>query len=225
MPVQDPYKVLGVSPNASEEEVKAAYRELAKKYHPDNYADSPLADLANEKMQEINEAYDMITRRFRSGGQQQGSAYGQGGYQQSTYGQGGYQQNGYSQSSSAFADVRRMIQQGRITDAEELLDGTPMQARDAEWYFLKGNIYFQRGWLDDALNHFSTACRLSPNNPEYRAAMNRMMWQRQGNFGSPNGGYRTSGSAGGCSGCDMCSGLLCADCCCECMGGDLISCC
>ncbi|MDD6032384.1 MAG: tetratricopeptide repeat protein, partial [Oscillospiraceae bacterium] len=116
-------------------------------------------------------------------------------------------------------------QQGRITDAEELLDGTPMQARDAEWYFLKGNIYFQRGWLDDALNHFSTACRLSPNNPEYRAAMNRMMWQRQGNFGSPNGGYRTSGSTGGCSGCDMCSGLLCADCCCECMGGDLISCC
>lgn len=225
MPVQDPYKVLGVSPNASEEEVKAAYRELAKKYHPDNYADSPLADLANEKMQEINEAYDMITRRFRSGGQQQGSAYGQGGYQQSTYGQGSYQQSGYSQSSSAFADVRRMIQQGRITDAEELLDGTPMQARDAEWYFLKGNIYFQRGWLDDALNHFSTACRLSPNNPEYRAAMNRMMWQRQGNFGSPNGGYRTSGSAGGCSGCDMCSGLLCADCCCECMGGDLISCC
>ena len=132
MPVQDPYKVLGVSPNASEEEVKAAYRELAKKYHPDNYADSPLADLANEKMQEINEAYDMITRRFRSGGQQQGSAYGQGGYQQSTYGQGSYQQSGYSQSSSAFADVRRMIQQGRITDAEELLDGTPMQARDAE---------------------------------------------------------------------------------------------
>ena len=225
MPVQDPYKVLGVSPNASEEEVKAAYRDLAKKYHPDNYADSPLADLANEKMQEINEAYDMITRRFRSGGQQQSSAYGQGGYQQSGYGQGNYQQSGYSQSSSTFADVRRMIQQGRITDAEELLDGTPMQARDAEWYFLKGNIYFQRGWLDDALNHFSTACRLSPNNPEYRAAMNRMMWQRQGNFGSPNGGYRTSSSTGGCSGCDMCSSLLCADCCCECMGGDLISCC
>ena len=59
MPVQDPYKVLGVSPDASEEELKAAYRELAKKYHPDNYADSPLADLANEKMQEVNEAYDM----------------------------------------------------------------------------------------------------------------------------------------------------------------------
>lgn len=214
MPVQDPYKVLGVTPNASEEEVKAAYRELAKKYHPDNYADSPLADLANEKMQEINEAYDMIIKRLRSGG----NAGQSGGY----YQQGGYQSG---QSGSAFADVRRMIQQGRITDAEELLDGTPMQSRDAEWYFLKGNVYYQRGWLDDALNNFSTACRLSPNNPEYRAAMNRMMWQRQGNFGSQNGGYRTSGNVGGCSACDMCSSLLCADCCCECMGGDLIPCC
>lgn len=219
MPVQDPYKVLGISPNASEEEVKAAYRELAKKYHPDNYADSPLADLANEKMQEINEAYDMIIKRLRSGtGAQSGGYQQQGGY---------YQQSGQQayQTGSAFADVRRMIQQGRITDAEELLDGTPMQSRDAEWYFLKGNVYYQRGWLDDALNNFSTACRLSPNNPEYRAAMNRMMWQRQGNFGSPTGGYRTTGSAGGCSTCDMCSGLICADCCCECMGGDLISCC
>ena len=56
----DPYKVLGVSPNASDDEIKAAYRQLAKKYHPDNYANNPLADLAEEKMREINEAYDMI---------------------------------------------------------------------------------------------------------------------------------------------------------------------
>lgn len=56
----DPYKVLGVSPNASDDEIKAAYRQLAKKYHPDNYANNPLADLAEEKMREINKAYDMI---------------------------------------------------------------------------------------------------------------------------------------------------------------------
>ena len=54
----DPYKVLGVSPSATDEEIKDAYRQLAKKYHPDQYSDSPLKDLADEKMKEINEAYD-----------------------------------------------------------------------------------------------------------------------------------------------------------------------
>ena len=63
----DPYKVLGISPNASDDEVKKAYRELARKYHPDNYVNNPLADLAQEKMKEINEAYDMITKQRSSG--------------------------------------------------------------------------------------------------------------------------------------------------------------
>ena len=59
----DPYQVLNVSPDASDEEVKKAYRELARKYHPDNYHDNPLADLAQEKMKEINAAYDAIQRQ------------------------------------------------------------------------------------------------------------------------------------------------------------------
>ncbi len=216
MAVTDPYKVLGVSPNASEEEVKSAYRQLAKKYHPDNYADSPLADLANEKMQEINEAYDMVINRIRAGGAQQGSAGG-------AY---GYGQQNAAGASSRQSDIRRLIQQNRLVEAEELLDGIPVRNRDGEWYFLKGSIFFQRGWLDDAMNHFSTACRLSPNNPEYRAAMNRMMWQQQGNMGSPNGSYRTNNDMNGMNtACNCCGNLICADCCCECMGGDLIACC
>ena len=72
----DPYTVLGVKPDASDEEVKRAYRELARKYHPDNYQNNPLADLAEEKMKEINEAYDQITKQ-RAGG---GSSGGYGGY-------------------------------------------------------------------------------------------------------------------------------------------------
>ena len=61
--MSDPYQVLGVSPSASDEEIKRAYRELVKKYHPDNYNDNPLADLAEAKMKEINEAYDTIKQR------------------------------------------------------------------------------------------------------------------------------------------------------------------
>ena len=65
--MNEPYSVLGVDSNASDEEIKRAYRELARKYHPDNYQNNPLADLAEEKMKEINEAYDAINK-MRSGG-------------------------------------------------------------------------------------------------------------------------------------------------------------
>lgn len=68
MSVNDPYKVLEISPEATDEEVKTAYREMARKYHPDNYANNPLSDLAQEKMQEINEAYDTIIRMRKQGG-------------------------------------------------------------------------------------------------------------------------------------------------------------
>ena len=218
--MSDPYKVLGVSPTATDDEVKAAYRELAKKYHPDNYADSPLADLAGEKMKEVNEAYDEVMaqrRRRAQGGASQGGASQSGGYQ------GGYQGGGYGygSSSSSFYDVRSLIMNGRIADAEQILNGVPADGRSAEWFFLKGTVLYKRDWLDEAYNHFVRASQMEPGNMEYRSAMNQVMNQRNGGYG----GYNPNGQMGGCTACDVCNGLICADCCCECMGGDLISCC
>ena len=198
--MKDPYQVLGVSQNATDDEVKNAYRELAKKYHPDNYSDNPLSDLAQEKMQEINEAYDAIIRMRRNGQNHQRA--------------GGYHTGG----SSRYGDIRHLIQLGRTIDAEMLLDGIPAPSRDAEWYFLKGSVLYRKGWLDEAYDHFATAARMEPNNGEYQAAYRRLEQQRR------TGGYRTVGG-GGCNSCDVCQGLICADCCCECMGSDLISCC
>jgi len=193
--MNDPYKVLGISPDATDDQVKAAYREMARKYHPDQYGDNPLSDLAQEKMQEINEAYDTIVKMRKEGGQS------------------------HQSRSGRYGDIRRMITEGRIEDADTLLNGIPAVTRDAEWHFLKGSVLYKRGWLEDAYQHFSTACRMDPTNAEYRAAFNQMSRGRQ------TGTYTTTPTSGGCSACDVCNTLICADCCCECMGGDLISCC
>ncbi len=79
--MNDPYSVLEISPNASTEEVKRAYRELARKYHPDNYQNNPLADLAEAKMKEINEAYDTIMRMREGGGRARSTGPSSGSYQ------------------------------------------------------------------------------------------------------------------------------------------------
>lgn len=205
--MKDPYQVLGVSKNATDDEIKNAYRELARKYHPDNYTDNPLSDLAGEKMKEINDAYDTILNSRRgASSKNSGNAYG------------GY--NG-SYSGTNFPEVRNLINQGRLEQAQEILDGVPPQNRDAEWYFLNGTVLYRRGWFDQAYTSFSTACRMNPQNPEYRNAMNNARRQS----GTQYNPYRSYGTANECTTCDICNGLICADCCCECMGGDLIPCC
>ncbi len=201
----DPYKVLGVSPNATDEEIKSAYRDLARKYHPDRYIDNPLADLASEKMKEINEAYDQIQRlRRATGSTGQSTQYRQ--YQQ---------QPGNSQ----FADIRRLIYSNRITEAEELLDGVPTSRRDGEWYFLKGSIFYSRGWLEEAYKYFMQANTMDPTNAEYQAALNQMAWQRRtGNPGSPYGSGPVIATYDCCDPCNLCAGVMCANCCCDCTG-------
>jgi tetratricopeptide (TPR) repeat protein len=190
--MNDPYSVLGVSPGASDEEVKKAYRELAKKYHPDNYHNNPLADLAQEKMKEINEAYDTITRGASNGN-------GSGGYRTSSSG-----------GSAEFTQVRAAINAGNLTLAESMLQNSAV--RNAEWNFLMGSVCYRKGWLDEAVRYYSTAVNMDPNNGEYRQALAYMQ--------SGGAAYRPSGydapSTGGCDACDICTALACANMCCRC---------
>ena len=199
--MNDPYSVLGVSPNASDEEIKKAYRELARKYHPDNYQNNPLADLAEEKMKEINEAYETITKQ-RSGG---GGSYQRpsGGYGGQSYG-GGYQYS-HQQSGSAnptYARIRNLINSGDLGTAERLLNEVPQ--KNGEWYFLSGSIAYRKGWLDEAMQNYSLACQMDPGNMEYRQALSMM--QR-------GGGYRPYGGAA-VDGMDCCTTMLCLNCLC-----------
>ena len=209
----DPYKALGVNRSATDEEIKEAYRKLAKKYHPDQYSESPLKDLADEKMKEINEAYDAIVNERKNPQRSNNQWSG---------GNAGY--NSVNQNASSdFNDVRNFIMTGRIADAEQILNGIPIDRRNAEWYFLKGSVLYRRGWVEEAKDHFTRACQMDPSNAEYAAAYNQAVNQRSGTYGGYN--PNMNANAGGCNSCDACTGLLCADCCCECMGGDLIRCC
>lgn len=207
--MRDPYEVLGLPRSATQEQVKAAYRELAKKYHPDRFIDSPLAENANKKMQEINEAYDAIISGNRSSSSYSGPGYS-GHYSHSTYNQ-----------------VRAFMQQNRLQDAEELLERMEPGIRDAQWYYLKGQINYKRGWTDQAYSYFSMAYKMDPSNAEYRNAFENMNMQRSGGFrtANPRNNHTSNATCCGCDGCEICQGLICADCCCECMGGDLIPCC
>lgn len=207
----NPYEVLGVSPTASDEEIKKAYRKLAKQYHPDNYTDNPLKDLAAEKMKAVNDAYDTIQKQRASGGQ----AGSQSGY----YGGYGHTQQNTNSGETVFTRIRRLINAGRINEAETLLNG--ISDRTAEWHFLMSLVYYRKGWLQDARSEINLACQMDPYNREYRSFQQRMS---SGSYSSPYSGMNTNTSSG-CSACDICQGLLCADCCCECMGGDCIACC
>ena len=173
--MRDPYQVLGVPSTATDEEVKKAYRDLARKYHPDNYHDNPLADLAQERMKEINEAYEAVQsqrKAQRSGGYSaSGTGYGTGyGGYQSAY-QGGYQ------GGSRYQRVRMAISSGDLNLAEELLNA--QTDHDAEWNFLKGAICYRRGWLDEARQYYQTAVTMAPDNPEYQRCglPARWLWQ------------------------------------------------
>ena len=231
--MNNPYKILGVSPEADDETIKKAYREMARKYHPDRYSDSDLADLAGEKMKEINAAYEEILR-LREGGAATGNMGFEGdaagdtargkargtydGSQRTNMGGGtNYHSQNYSaEAKSKFTLIRNCINQGNVTEAERLLEEIDTADRGAEWVFLLGCIQLHKGFYVDAQRSFETAYRMEPTNNEYWQFKEKMH-QKANGFG---GGYHTAGG-----GCDWCTTLICADCCCECCGGDIIRCC
>ncbi len=187
----DPYKILGVSPDASDEEVKRAYRRLAKKYHPDlNPGDAEAA----RKMQEVNDAYERIKnpqKASQSGPYGNANPYGNtGGYGYDPFGGfGGYQQRTYREQTgdqyqqSAYQYIRF----GRYQEALNVLQNCVQ--RDARWYYLSALANDGLGNEVTALEHIRRAVSMEPDNPEYLSALNQIEHggasyrQQAGNFG------------------------------------------
>jgi molecular chaperone DnaJ len=208
----NPYEVLGIKEGASEEEIKRAYRDLVRKYHPDQYKDNPLSDLAEEKLKEINEAYDMLMKG-RKGSSGRNNSSGQ--YSSSSYSQ----DYSYGTQQGDYQKVAEYINRGDLVNAERMLNNIP--TRDAQWYYFKGVIAARRGRYGVAYDSFQTAVNMDPSNPVYQDALNQMM---NASRGFRRDVYNRRGDESQQL-CQLCTTMYCADCCCEMMGGDCISCC
>ena len=210
--MKDPYSILGVSKDATDEEVKAAYHDLARKYHPDNYDESnPLKDLAKEKMQEVNEAYDRICderkKKKKSGGEKTESSHG---------------------GDGLYYRVRTLINDRNFKAAEVELSGVPVADRTAEWHYLASVLLMHRNRVNDAMRELEIACTMDPGNEEYQRAKEMFNNTAGGYSGAYYSGAGYSNSHGRRSSaddaCNCCTNLVCLDCLCECLGGDLIRC-
>lgn len=165
--IENSYKILGVSPSASDEELKKAYRKLAKRYHPD--ANPGSEELAAKKMAEVNAAYDEIIN-FR-----------QGKGQSDPFADFGGRASGQS-TSTEYTAARNFISYRRFAEAMNVL--TRMERRDAEWYFLAGYAQMGLGNRVQAMEWASKAVQMDPQNPEYQRLLQMLQSgaQTYGNF-------------------------------------------
>ena len=209
---KNPYEVLGVSPNASNDEIKKAYRQLSKKYHPDSYVNNPLADLAEEKFKEVQAAYDEIMKQRQNGGYagNSGQAYNYGSSGQS-YG------SANSYDPPEFQTVRSYINARRFREALNLLAN--MSNRNAMWYYYSAIANMGIGNNIVAVDHAKQAAAMEPNNMEYVNFANQMQFRGQHYQNTGYGYGRQSYGTG-----NLCCDLWCLDTMCECMGGDLCAC-
>lgn len=191
------YNVLGLMPDATEDQIKNAYRELAKKYSMEQSDFSPLKEENEHKMNELNEAFDALMSHLRTDGVDAGRAVPESG------------------AVGRYPAIRQLINAGRTDEALAELSAVPYGSADAEWNFLMGSALYYKGRLDQAYMYFQEAVRLEPSNREYQAALQNLRGNAEGNMeGNPYTTQDQGAAAMNCA-CNTCTMMCCMDACCS----------
>ncbi len=217
---KNPFKVLGVSETVTQSELDDAYNAAKAPYEEERFYEGERGDSACRKLTELREAYDEATSIISA------------------------KYVITDNSDALIAEAEQLLKDGKIDEAQETVNR--VTDRNARWHFIQAGIYFKRDWLNDSLAELRQAIALDPNNSDYNETYQHVLAKMNGQpYGGQNGGFYQNrqngqqdgrsytgnnnpyqnGYRSGPSACDCCSSLICADCCCECMGGDLIRCC
>lgn len=215
---KNPFKVLGISDSATQSELDEAYDRAKAPYEEERFYEGERGDNACRRLTELREAYEeassVIASRYVI----------------------------EDDSDTALTEAEQLLKDGKTDEAQAAINN--IADRNARWHFLQAGIYFKREWLNEALAELKQAMTLDPTNSDYSETYKHVLDKMNGQpYGSQNGGFYQNQQGGpngrsyqgannpyqggyaGPNACDCCSSLICADCCCECMGGDLIRCC
>lgn len=207
------FVILGISESATISEITDAYETLVSKYKEERFAEGEKGNIAAKKLAEVEQAYKECMEYVHS-------------------------KAVYDDVSQIYSKVNDAINKNKIDEAQAKLD--KIEYRDAEWHYYQSIIYFKKNWLDESRKQLELSIALEPTNSKYSEALNKLneysknnpnnannanpnAQQQRAGYTPPPNATRSGGNADAC--CNTCCTLLCMDSCCECCGGDLISCC
>jgi len=216
---EDPFVILGIKRGATQNEIYEAYKKQRARFSEDLFKEGETGAEAAKMLQKLDLAYaEAIEETHR-----QATVTGTG--------------------ESTYAEIRADLSNKNIDAAQLKLDS--ISRRDAEWHYLYSIVYYEKNWFQECKKQLEIACDMEPDNQKYKKALDNLnakmsksgkkeqfetSTRHYGATGATNGrsyaggaSRRSGDAADGC--CTACYGLLCADCCCECLGGDLIRCC
>jgi len=204
---KNPFVVLGVEKDATQAEVREAYERLRDEYRMQIHVEGEEGKKAAKKLSELEDAYREAMEILSEGSSVQG----------------------------VYPHVAELLKRKDFDQAQAALD--KVSERDAEWHYYQSAVYHGKGWNYEAKAQLEMAINMDPDNQKYKDTLERMKKHEAGTFGGNAGGstaggpqrsydtYENMQGRRGASAGDCCASLICADCCCECMGGDLIRCC